>query len=103
MENIVGEIPEEEEIVEPDIVVRDDQSVLVNGDAPIEVLMDVIDGFEIDFEEIDYSTVAGFVLEHIEHLPQVGAHFEWLGYQFEIMDIDHNRIDKVLITKISNE
>lgn len=100
MENIVGEIPEEEEIVEPDIVVRDDQSVLVNGDAPIEVLMDVIDGLEIDFEEIDYATVAGFVLEHIEHVPQVGTQFEWLNYKIEIMDIDHNRIDKILITKI---
>jgi putative hemolysin len=103
LENIVGEIPEEEEIVEPDICVREDQSVLVNGDAPIETLVNVIDGLELDFEEMDYATVAGFVLEHMEGLPQVGANFQYLGYKIEIVDIDHNRIDKILISKIDTE
>lgn len=99
VENIVGELPEEEEIVEPDIFVREDNSVLVNGDAPIEVLAEVIDHFEIDFDEIDYSTVAGFVLENIEKIPEVGDRFKFKNYQIEIVDIDHNRVDKVLITK----
>lgn len=98
MENIVGEIPEEEEIVEPDIFVRDDNSVLVNGNAPIDVLLDVINGFEIDFDEVDYSTVAGFVLDHIEKTPEIGDNFDFLNYHIEIVDIDLNRIDKVLIT-----
>ena len=100
VESIVGEIPEEEEIVEPDVWVREDQSVLVNGDAPIEVLLDVIEEMEIDFEKIDYSTVAGFVLEHIEKIPEEGDLFEFMGYKIEIMDIDHNRIDKILVTKV---
>ncbi len=102
-ENIIGEMPEEEEIVEPDIVRREDGSCLVSGDADIECLTDIIEGMEIDFEEIDYSSVAGFVLENIEHLPKVGAYFEYLGYRVEIVDIDHNRIDKVLIAKIKEE
>ena len=100
LENIVGEIPEEEEIVEPDIFVRDDNSVLVNGDAPVETLVDVIDGFEIDFEEVDYSTVAGFVLENIEKLPETGDGFDILQYHVEIVDMDRNRIDKVLVSKV---
>lgn len=101
LENLVGEIPEEEEIVEPDIFVREDKSVLVNGDAPIETLLDVIEGFEIDFDEVDYATVAGFVLENIEKLPEIGDGFDILQYHVEIVDMDHNRIDKVLISKIS--
>lgn len=101
MENILGEIPEEEEIVEPDIYFRDDQSVLVNGDAPIETLADVISEMEIDFEEIDYSTVAGFVLDHIEKRPEIGDFFEFMDYKIEIMDMDNHRIDKVLLTPIS--
>lgn len=100
IENIVGEIPEEEEIVEPDIWVREDQTVLVNGDAPIEILVDVIKEMEIDFEEIDYSTVAGFVLENIEKRPEIGDSFEFMGYKIEIMDLDHHRIDKVLLTPL---
>lgn len=100
LENIVGEVPEEEEIVEPDVFVREDKSVLVNGDAPIEVLLDVIDDFEIDFDEVDYSTVAGFVLDHIEKIPEVGDYFYFMGYKIEIVDTDRNRIDKVLITRL---
>ncbi len=103
LENIVGEMPEEEEVVEPDVFVREDQSVLVNGDAPVEVLVDVMDGFEIDFEDVDYSTVAGFVLEQIEKTPEVGDSFDFLNYCVEIVDTDHNRIDKVLVTKMKNE
>lgn len=101
LENLVGEIPEEEEIVEPDIFVREDKSVLVNGDAPIETLLDVIEGFEIDFDEVDYATVAGFVLENIEKMPEIGDGFDILQHHVEIVDMDHNRIDKVLISKIS--
>lgn len=103
MENIIGEMPEEKEVVEPDVVLREDGSFLVSGDAGIECLLDIIQGMEIDFEEIDYSSVAGFVLENIEHLPQVGIYFNYLGYRIEIVDIDHHRIDKVLISKLAQE
>ena len=103
VESIVGEIPEEEEVVEPDIWRREDNSVLVNGDAPIEVLDDVIEGLEIDFEDIDYATVAGFVLDHIEKIPEIGDFFEFMGYKIEILDVDHNRIDKILVAKIEED
>ena len=99
MENIIGEIPEEGETEEPDIYIRDDKSVLVSGDAPIEILDGIIEGFEVDFEEIDYSTVAGFVFDSIKKIPQIGDKFEFKGYTIEIVDIDGNRIDKILISK----
>lgn len=97
IENIIGEMPEEEEIVEPDITECDDHSMLVKGDAPIDVLTDVIDGYEVDYDEIDYSTVAGFVVEHLETIPKVGDSFEFMGYQIEIIRMDHNRIDEVRV------
>ncbi len=99
MENIVGEIPEEGESEEPDIFIRDDKSVLLSGDAPIEMMEGIIEGFVIDFEKIDYSTVAGFVIDNLRKIPQVGDKFEYSGYIIEIVDIDGNRIDKLLITK----
>jgi len=99
MENIIGEMPEEGEDSEPDIFVRDDNSFLVSGDAPVEVLDGIIAGFKIDFEEADYSTVAGFVLSQINKIPQVGDKFEFVGHSIEIIDIDGNRIDKVLIVR----
>lgn len=99
MENIVGDIPDEGETSEPDIFIRDDKSVLVSGDAPVEILDGIIEGFRIDFEKIDYSTVAGFVFDNIRKIPQIGDKFEYKGYMLEIVDIDGKRIDKILISK----
>jgi putative hemolysin len=72
LENLIGEMQEEGEDADPDVFVRDDASILINGDAPVEVLADVIEGFEIDFSETEYSTVAGFALSNLEHIPTTG-------------------------------
>ena len=102
MENILGDLPEEGKPYEPDIFIRDDKSVLVNGDAPAEILDGIIEGFTIDFEKVDYSTVAGFVFSKINKIPQIGDKIEFAGYSIEIVDIDGNRIDKILI-RITNQ
>ncbi len=99
IENIVGQIPGEGEFYEPDVFIRDDKSVLVSGDAPIETLVEIIEDFTIDFDRIDYSTVAGFVLSQISKIPKIGDKFDYLHYRFEIVDIDGNKIDKILIKK----
>ena len=100
LENLVGEIPEEGENPDPDMYVRDDDSVLVNGDAPVEILDDIIEDYEVDFSEIDYATVAGFVLSKINKIPRVGDKFVFHNHSFEVVDMDGNRIDKILVTKI---
>lgn len=102
IENIVGHIPEEGETDEPDIFVREDNSILISGDAPVELLAEIIDDFEIDFEKIDYSTAAGFVFSKLTDIPRIGDRLEHLGYRFEIVDIDGKKIDKLLITKLSS-
>lgn len=99
IENIIGNVPEEGEKPEPDIFVRDDQTVLVSGDAPIETLVDLIEDFYIDFEEIDYSTVAGYVFNQINKIPELGDKVFVSDVVIEVVDIDGNAIDKVLITK----
>lgn len=99
IENLVGSLPDEDEVEEPDVFIRNENSALISGDAPIEVLTNFIEDFVIDFESIDYSTVAGFVLAHINKIPQVGDTFEYEDIIFEIVDIDGNKIDKVMTTK----
>ena len=103
IENLVGEMPDEDEDIEPDVYIREDKSAVVSGDASIEVMSEFIDGFFIDFEEIDYSTIAGFVLANINKIPQLGDKFEYEDLIFQIMELDGNRIDKILITKKSKE
>jgi putative hemolysin len=71
----------------------------VNGDAPVEVLDGILDNYIPDFEKIDYSTVAGFVLFNIKKIPAIGDKIDVGGYSIEIVDIDGKRIDKILIRK----
>ena len=99
IENILGHIPGDGDEDEPDVFVRSDKSVLVNGDAPIETLGEIIPDFSVDFETIDYSTVAGFVLSQLNKIPSTGDKFEYLDWQFEIIDMDRNKIDKILISE----
>jgi len=99
LENLIGDIPEEGESFEPDVFLRDDKSWLVSGDAPVEILDGIFDNYMTDFESIEYTTVAGFVLDNIHKIPQIGDKFTYDNYMIEIVDIDDNRIDKILITK----
>ncbi|MBV5312232.1 MAG: HlyC/CorC family transporter [Prolixibacteraceae bacterium] len=99
IENIIGSVPEEGETPEPEVFVREDQTVLVSGDAPIETLVDLIEDFYIDFDEIDYSTVAGYVFNQINKIPELGDKVVLSDCIIEVVDIDNNKIDKVLITK----
>ena len=58
----------------------------------------MIDDYEVDYDEIDYSTVAGFVVDHLEAIPKEGDSFEFMGYLIEIVRMDHNRIDEVRVS-----
>ncbi len=99
LENLIGSLPEEGVIPEPDIFVRDDKSYLISGDAPVEILDNVFENHVTDLENIDYTTVAGFVLEHIDKIPEIGDKFTYRDYTIEIVDIDGNRIDKIQVSK----
>ena len=100
MEAIVGDVPqtgqEEYEITE-----RSDGSYLV--DAQI-AFYDFLSRFEktewVNEDEHEFDTVAGFVLHELERIPKTGDSFEWRGFNFEIVDMDGQRIDKLLV-KIS--
>ena len=100
-ENLVGNVPEETDVesTEPLIFIRDDNSALVSGEAPIEILTQFDEDFIVDFDKIDYSTVAGFVFTCINKIPGIGDKFEYNNLIFEIMDVDGNKIDKILITR----
>ena len=103
LENLIGDIPEEGEKYEPDIFVRDDKSFLVSGDAPVEILDGIFENYLTDLDNIDYATVAGFVLSKIDKVPQIGDKFTFRDFIIEIVDIDGKRIDKILISKKTTE
>ncbi len=60
----------------------------------------------IDMEELyeqkDYHTIGGLVLDTLERIPAVGETIEWQGFKLEVVDMDGVRIDKILVTKIND-
>jgi putative hemolysin len=45
----------------------------------------------------NYHTVGGFIVTHLGRIPIASDHFECRGMRFEVMDMDGNRVDKVLV------
>ena len=50
-------------------------------------------------DELEYNTLAGFILHQMERIPEEGEKLDWKQYEFEIVDMDSTRIDKVLFMK----
>ncbi len=100
MENLLGEMPDKDDEMEPMIVKRDDGSYLVSGFAPIEYVSELLGGFDFDFEKIDYSTIAGLVLSETKGMPAIGESLVVGNHIIEIVDMDGHKIDKLLIRKL---
>ncbi len=99
-ENIFGTLPDLDDPEEPDIVTREDGSLLVDGMIPMDELRETLHLKAFDFEEADYSTLAGFILYKLSEVPKVGYVLETEGYRFEIVDMDKSKIDRVLISAL---
>ena len=97
IEAIVGDLPDEDEIDELDITKREDGSYLINGKTLIFELNQYFQKEIIEDNISQYTTVAGFMLEHLKSIPIAGNNFEYENYYFEIMDVDGLRIDKILM------
>jgi putative hemolysin len=98
-ENIFGDLPDFEDTEEQEIVVREDGSLLVDGQIPVDELREEIDISDFSSDTLDYSTLAGFILSKIDDLPVPGQKIISEGFVFEIVDMDRSKIDKVLIYK----
>ncbi|MDH6304150.1 putative hemolysin [Parabacteroides sp. PF5-5] len=96
MEALVGQMPEIGDDLE--LVEREDGSVLLDGQYPF---YDFLEHFDMEdlYSEYEYNTLSGLILDILEHIPQTGEKFSWLSFDFEIVDMDGARIDKVLVEK----
>lgn len=102
LEAIVGDVPQTGQD-EYEIVERTDGTYLVDAQIPFYNFLTKFEKTEwMNEDEHDFDTLAGFVLHELEHIPQTGETFEWRGFSFEIIDMDGQRIDKLLV-KISEE
>ncbi|MEG1580966.1 MAG: hemolysin family protein [Bacteroidaceae bacterium] len=96
LEGLVGTIHEISE--EPDIIERNDKnSWLVSGQC---LFYDFLAYFEKeDLYTTDYNTLSGLILSQLERIPMEGETIDWKCFVLEVVDMDGNRIDKILVTK----
>jgi len=82
---------------DPPYVERDDGSWLVAGNANADLLTDRL-GLALPSDR-DYSTVAGFALDVLRHIPETGERFAFDSWTFEVVDMDGRKIDKLLASR----
>ena len=97
LDGLVGDITDMDE---PEVIQRSENSWLIDGKL---AFFEFLHEFEIDnddFTDAQFHTIGGFVIHQLKAIPTTGTTFNWNGYHFEIVDMDGNRIDKILLTKL---
>ncbi|MCC5623246.1 hemolysin family protein [Nostoc sp. CHAB 5715] len=98
MSEIVGDVPSTDGQDQPQAVQREDGSWLLDGMLPVEEFLELFGMEEWKSEESgSYQTLGGFVITHLGRIPAAADHFEWQSMRIEVMDMDGNRVDKVLV------
>jgi putative hemolysin len=100
MDDIVDELVGDEAEPHDDelkIIARDENSWLVDGQYPYYELLEFLN-IEDD-TEVNFTTVGGLILHQLRSIPVEGEKTEWLDFELEVMDMDGQRIDKVMVTR----
>lgn len=101
LEEIIGEStsPRNKE-PEPEMVQREENSWLIDGLYPIDEFKMKFDIKELPDEDHDhYQSMGGFLTSYLGHIPKKGESTTWNHLTFQVIKMDHARIDKILITK----
>jgi CBS domain containing-hemolysin-like protein len=99
LEEIVGDIWDETDVIEEDVKELSETKFVVDGDLAIADFCELVDIEEDEFEA-ESETVGGWALEHFETYPEDGDSFEDEGLKVKIMNIEDRRIDKLYVEKI---
>ncbi|MDI6769855.1 MAG: hemolysin family protein [Anaerolineales bacterium] len=95
LEEIVGGLATEE----PQATQRQDGSWLLDGMLSSDEFKEIFNLRKLP-DEAEYETLGGFMMLHLGRIPLAGDKFEWGGLRFEVMDMDGNRVDKLLVTTL---
>lgn len=100
LEEIVGEIQDEYDIEEPQIIVERPDSFLVRGETEVEELEELL---ETELSEDDFLTVNGLLNQRLGRLPRQGEKLEIGSLTFEVLEVDDKSIKKVRLTRSKAE
>lgn len=102
VEEIVGDIQDEYDSEEEDVLLNADGSMLVKG---ITSLADLSELLELDMQEEDFETLNGLMVSELGHIPVEGEQFrmEYRGCQMEIVEVKNKMISLAKVWKLSKE
>ena len=100
LEELVGEIYDEHDEVQEEIVEREDGSWLIQGGTQ---LQELLEKFGIENSGYDADTVGGWVGEMIQRVPEIGAEFRLSGYRFTVTEMDGFRVTMIRAEKLPEE
>jgi len=101
IEEIVGGLSSSKS-AEESLEKQDDGSWLADGGMSIDDAARELELTSLGSKQSEYHTLAGFILYLAGEIPRKGQYFDFNGYRFKIVDMDNNRIDKIMISKIEN-
>lgn len=103
LDAIVGDMPQPDED-KYEVVKRADGSFLIDAKMSFyDFLLQMDKSAWLNEEDQLFDTLAGFILNQLKEIPSTGDTFDWRGFRFEIVDMDGNRIDKILVSTIAKE
>jgi putative hemolysin len=96
LDALIGDVTEYNQN-EYQIVQRDKNSWLADGAYPYFEFLNFFNIYDSESADQDFNTLAGFILDKLHHIPLAGEKLKWKGFEFEIVDMDGLKIDKILI------
>ena len=96
LEQIVGEIYDETDVVDPDIVKKNENEFEVDGDLSIGEFVELA-GLDEDTFEAESETAGGWVVEKLGHFPTAGEVLEAEGLSITVLSMDGLRVEKLLV------
>jgi putative hemolysin len=99
VESVMGEVPQDSCDLEPKFVRRADGTLLIDGMVSI---VDLSEELQLRLDELEdvAQTLSGLVMHLAREIPREGQIVRCKKWQFEVVDMDGNRVDKVLATKV---
>lgn len=99
LEEIVGEIQDEYDDEDKEIIKINDEKYILLGKLDIDEVNELL-GENFSSEDDDYDTIGGFIFQQAGNIPEKGYQFSFNDYSFKVLEVENNRISKVMVTKL---
>ncbi len=98
LEELVGEIWDEDDEIPSDFLAIDDNHFEAMGNLDLQEMFESL-GLDVEAADSDYSTIGGWALHELEHIPKIGEEFDYENYRFTVLDMDGHRLKKLGIVR----